>query len=309
MNRKNIITSLLVLAVILCSTMSFSCGKDKQITPEKPDENESGTEKAAIRIVSYNLLFEKQTPTEENRKWSNRLKVVKKMFQDYSFDIVGTQEILTWQVNDLTASGDYGRIGKDLWGQDETNNENAAIFYRKSTMEVLRSGDFWFSLTPEKAGSYSWEATYPRKCTWGEFKDKKTGKTFFVFNSHLHADATFSQSRLESAKLLLKKSKEIAKNQPVIFTGDFNSDPASAPVQAILNDKTMQDAYQIAKKRTGPVGTFHGFNTQATPTARIDYVFVNDKIAVAQYLVPDSELRTGNFGSDHLPVITDVQIN
>ena len=261
----------------------------------------------SIRVVSYNLLFEKSVPNVESEKWVNRKINVERLFTACNFDIIGSQEALTYQVDDLlSALDDYGKLGVDLWGSDSSSNENEALFYRKSRFDVLDHGDFWYSITPDKAGSYSWDATYPRKCTWGKFKEKVTGKVFYVFNSQFHVDA--SQSRIESAKLLLEKVKSVAGDYPVICTGDLNSDSSSEAVQILLNDGTLSDSRAIATSISGCYGTYHGFDLSKTPTARIDYVLVTKDISVGPYRVIDEELSTGQFGSDHLPVVVDVKL-
>lgn len=258
-----------------------------------------------IRIVSYNLLFEKSLPKQEEQRWSRRVNEVKRLFTKCNFDIIGTQEALTFQVNQIIQFNDFGRLGGDLptGGSDIPTYENEALFYRKSRFDVLDSGNIWFSLTPDKPGSYGWDATYARMCTWGKFKEKTTGKIFYVFNSHFHVEAT--KSRLESAKIVLTKAKEVAGEYPVFCTGDLNATIDSDALQTLLGDGTLSDSWEIAATKSGPLGTYHGFNTTATPTNRIDYVLVSDKIEVKSYQVIDEELKTGAFGSDHLPVVVD----
>lgn len=262
----------------------------------------------SIRIASYNLLFEKTVPAVNSQKWVSRRVQVERLFRACHLDIVGTQEALTRQVNDLlSALPDYARLGTDLWGSFSAGNENEALFYNRQRLSVLESGEFWYSTTPDKAGSYSWGATYPRMCIWGKFREKSTGKVFFVFNSHFHVD--FPQSRLESAKLLLSYAlKQVSDGYPVICTGDFNSDDRSPALQVLLDSGCLFDARKLSTFRSGTSGTYHGFDLTKEPWAELDHVFVSKGISVGPYYVVDEELRTGQFGSDHLPVITDVKL-
>jgi len=261
-----------------------------------------------IRVVSYNLLFEKSTPSNTTQQWSNRIKVVKDYFRNGSFDIIGTQEAVTFQVNQIiNEMEDYGKIGVSL---NEPNgddlSENAAIFYKKSRFEIIESGNFWFSLTPDRS-SYAWDATYPRMCTWGKFREKSTEKEFYVFNAHFWV-SSFVQAPIEAAKILLTRVKEVADNYPVICTGDFNHIVSSEPMQILLRESFLHDSRQLAQERIGPVGTYHGFNAEATPATRIDYVLTNDQASPMIYRVLDQELNTRKFGSDHLPVVVDIKI-
>lgn len=261
-----------------------------------------------IRIVSYNLLFEKKEPVLAAQQWKSRVEVVKSMFHKNTFDIIGTQEALTFQVNDLLKTGEYGRVGGDLGtgGSDYPYAENEALFYRKSRFEVLESGNIWFSLTPDRPGTFAWDAKYPRMCTWGKFKEKRTGKVFYVFNSHFHLESPVS--RLESARIVLAKVEEVAANYPVFCTGDFNSERNSESLQTLLNDGILHDSRHRAKQVFGAEGTYHGFNTKRIPDARIDFILTSDRIKVLRYGVLDEELTTGKFGSDHLPVVVDAII-
>lgn len=262
----------------------------------------------SLRIASYNLLFEKTVPLVNSQKWAARRVQVERLFRACHLDVVGTQEALTRQVNDLLAAlPDYARLGTDLWGVFSAGNENEALFYNRKRLKVLESGEFWYSTAPDKAGSYSWGATYPRMCIWGKFQEKSTGKIFFVFNSHFHVD--FPQSRLESAKLLLSKVvSRLSEGYPVICTGDFNSDDRSAALQTLLKSGYLFDTKALAASHSGCTGTYHGFDLSKMPSVVLDHIFVTKGVTVGAYRVVDEELQTGKFGSDHLPVITDVKL-
>lgn len=77
---------------------------------------------------------------------------------------------------------------------------------------MLKHGDFWYSETPD-IPSYGWGARCRRICTWGYFKDLRTGKKFYVFNSHTDHEAT--EARRQSSFMLLEQVRKIAKvDQP-----------------------------------------------------------------------------------------------
>lgn len=101
------------------------------------------------------------------------------MIRFHHADIVGLQEALLRQLNDLTEllSG-YSWIGV---GRDDgkSKGEFSAILFRNDRFKVLRNSTFWLSDTPEFP-SMGWDAAYPRVVTWAELKDKGTGKEFFI---------------------------------------------------------------------------------------------------------------------------------
>ena len=123
-----------------------------------------------------------------------------------------------------------------------------------------------------------WESAVhflPVLCAMGW--ENKTGKKFYVFNTHF--DHLGKVARRESAKLVLKKIKEIAGKSPVILTGDFNATPEDEPIKIILNpedgDKLI-DAEKISKNgHYGPYGTFNAFKSEQIGK-HIDYIFVSD---------------------------------
>ena len=167
----------------------------------------------------------------------------------------------------------------------------------------MDGGTYWLSETPEKC-SFGWDAVCRRICSWVKLKEGSTGRIFFVFNTHF--DHKGKKAREESARLILQKIREIAGNdQPVVLCGDFNLDPASAPI--IMLQKELNDTYQASKQPPyGSVATYHGFTYDNQPGKRIDYVFVNKKVKVLRYgVVTDS--RDRSFFSDHLPVLVTLQ--
>ena len=106
-----------------------------------------------LNVATYNLRMD--TPSDNLDAWEHRKENVNGLIRFHDFDIVGTQEGFHHQLLDITAAGDYAYVGV---GRDDGINEgeHSAIVYKKDRFEVLNSGDFWFSETPETP-SYGWE--------------------------------------------------------------------------------------------------------------------------------------------------------
>ena len=75
-------------------------------------------------------------------------------------------------------------------------------------VELLESGDFWLSETPEVRGSKSWGASLPRVATWAAFAVRGHEGRFAVVNAHL--DHLSERARFESAKLLATRANALA---------------------------------------------------------------------------------------------------
>lgn len=257
---------------------------------------------ALLHVASYNIRY--NTANDGVNAWPNRKEMVKSLIQYHEFDLFGVQEALRGQLNDLTEMKEFAFIGK---GRDDgkEGGEHSAIFYKKDRFQVLESGDFWLSETPDKP-SLGWDATCcNRICSWAKFKDQLTGKEFYFFN--VHFDHQGVEARRESGKLMVQKMKEIAKNATTICVGDLNSTPETEQLQTIQT--LLQDSYQVTKMPPyGPIGTANGFKLDAPLKNRIDYIFVSKGINVLKYAVL-SDSQEQRYPSDHLPVVIRAIIN
>ncbi|WP_430971729.1 endonuclease/exonuclease/phosphatase family protein [Sunxiuqinia rutila] len=275
--------------------LAFAACNGKQTTS---DTNQVETK---LIVASYNLRY--NTPNDGENAWPNRKEQVKGLIRYHEFDIFGTQEGLIGQLNDLLEMQEFAFTGV---GRDDGKQagEHSAIFYKKSRFELLDSGDFWLSETPEEP-SYGWEAKHRRICSWGEFKDKLTAKTFFVFNAHFDHQAVEAQR--QSGILVVEKMKEIAGDGTIIFMGDLNSTPETEQIQNISG--YLNDTYAVTQMPPyGPVGTFNSFKFDAPMNNRIDYVFVSEDVNVMSYgVLTDSYDQ--KYPSDHQPVVAKVVLD
>ncbi|RYY06962.1 MAG: endonuclease, partial [Sphingobacteriaceae bacterium] len=134
-----------------------------------------------------------------------------------------------------------------------------------------------------------WDAVLPRICSWGSFQEVKTGFKFYFFN--LHMDHIGVVARRKSAELVLEKIKEIAKNQPVILTGDFNVDQTSDSYAVIDNSGMLKDAYKLSPLKYANNGTFNDFNADNKTDSRIDHIFLSKNFKAERYGVLTDSYR------------------
>lgn len=254
-----------------------------------------------MRVATYNVRLD--IASDSLNAWNNRMPYLTDLIRFHDFDIFGTQEVLHHQVQDMLKSlPGYAHIGV---GRDDgkTGGEYSGIFYKKENYTLLKQGTFWLSETPDKPGK-GWDADYPRICTWGHFRNNTSGKTFFFFNTHF--DHRGEKARTESATLLLSKINEIATDQPVILTGDFNFDQNSPNYTLLRKPGTLQDAYEIAKVRFAPKGTFNAFSVAGTSDARIDHIFLSRHFQARRYGILTYLYGDGKLPSDHFPVMVEL---
>ena len=130
-----------------------------------------------FHVASYNIRYANPADEQRGNGWSQRCPVICNQIAYESFDLVGMQEVLKSQFDDLSnrLSRDYGCIGVGR-NDGKTSGEYAPIFYKKDRFILLDSGCFWLSETPDKP-SVGWDAKYPRICSWAQLQDRNTGNT------------------------------------------------------------------------------------------------------------------------------------
>lgn len=231
-------------------------------------------------VGTYNIRQHNSGDDKEGNVWTVRSKVIADQINFEDPDAFGTQECFKSQLDDLTARLDgYAHIGVAR-DDGKESGEYSAIFYKKDRLQLLRHGDFWLSETPDKPG-LGWDAACIRICSWGEFRQKDTGFRFHYFN--LHMDHVGVVARREAAKLAVKKIKEIAKDGPVVLTGDFNVDQTDEIYRIFTTSGVLKDSYECAEFRFAENGTFNSFKPWLKSDSRIDHVFVSPKFNVKRY--------------------------
>lgn len=260
----------------------------------------------AVRVMSFNIRYDE--PRDGVNAWANRKTKVADVIRFHKADLVGVQEALIGQLQDLEKSlPDFAWCGVGR-ADGKNDGEFSAILYRKSRFRLVETKTFWLSETPEKVGSKGWDANFPRIVTWAKFFDKQTKKTFFHFNTHF--DHIGKVARTQSSKLLIAKTREISGKYPFVVTGDFNAEE-STDVYKILTGKTESGRYKLLDARYlsrnghfGGTSTFSGFK-ELEPNRKIDYVFVKDGVDVYEHGVL-SDRWDGLWASDHLPVLAEI---
>ena len=256
---------------------------------------------AQLKVISYNIKYANEN--DGRNSWSQRKDHLAGQLKFYEPEIFGVQEALHSQLEFLKDElNEYEYFGK---GRDDgaQKGEFSAIFFKAERFELLEQGTFWLSATPEIPDK-GWDAAYPRVCTYGKFREKATGKEFWVFNTHF--DHVGKEARKKSAHLIHKKIEELNKNdEPVILMGDLNLEPETEEVK-FLSSK-YRDSKVTAEESFGPEGTFNAYDFNSPVTRRIDYIFTTNGIDVLKYGVL-SDSKDLKYPSDHLPVLVYLEL-
>lgn len=252
-------------------------------------------------VMTYNIRLNVKSDGEN--WWENRKDKVAALMNYYEADFIGAQEVqqeqLEYLLNTLPHYSSVG-VGRD---DGKTAGEYSCILYNNKKYKPVQQSTFWLSQTPDKV-SMGWNAVCNRVCTYGLFEHIKTKKKLWVINTHF--DHVGDTARIESAKLIIERIKELTakQNYPVVFTGDLNAQPTDEPVQYI--SKHLNNTRMIsAMAPYGPAATWNAFKFGEVPKGWIDHVFVSKSISVQKYAVL-TDSYDKKYPSDHFPVLVHI---
>lgn len=260
-----------------------------------------------LNVMSFNIRYD--NPEDSLNNWQYRKDAAAQTIKSQNIDIVGTQEVLVNQLNDLKSSlPEYNAIGV---GREDgvDKGEYSAILYKKDRFNEVKSGYFWLSETPEVAGSKGWDGACERIATWAILEDISSKKQFFFINTHL--DHVGQIARQEGVTLLLDRANSLSNGLPIVMTGDFNALPESDVIKHVTdasNPKHLIHSKDIAAEKSGTEWTYHGFGRVPMEKREfIDYIFVSKDIKVAKHSVLPEKLDDV-FISDHSVVVAQIEI-
>lgn len=245
--------------------------------------------------------------------WKRRAKLNTYVIGHHSPDLIGFQELQDGnrRFYDDRLQGYRRSLGPEY--ENRKPHSYNAIYWDPESLELLDSGGFWLSETPEKF-SCSWGARQVRSTNWARFRIKPNGAEFLHLNTHL--DHVSVAARRRSARLMVSWADARAGGElPVLITGDFNTEPRS-PVHRIFTEAGFEDLHVQAG--SPPARTFHRFGGESfvprrpEKEGRIDWILARgtvSKVAWAPHfchVVRDAEPPV--YPSDHYPVMAGVAL-
>ncbi|KIC90102.1 endonuclease/exonuclease/phosphatase family protein [Flavihumibacter sp. ZG627] len=254
----------------------------------------------SIIAGSFNLRYD--NPRDTGNLWQQRAPIAAALIRFHQFDIVGTQEGLRHQLDDLQNAlpqyAQYG-IGRD---DGKRKGEHSSILYRKDKFLVKDSGSFWLSDNPDGPG-FGWDAKHNRICSWLKLETIKGRKSFYVFNVHYDHQGVIA--RQQSSKLALEKISSIAGRSPVIFTGDFNGNHQSEWYLSLKESTLLEDALNHAPDPYLNNGSFNSFKDNNPSKDIIDHIFITSHFKVKRFGIL-TDTYHGKYPSDHYPILAEL---
>lgn len=311
---KNIVTCRLcsALGLLLALSFVFPDGGSVVFGETVPAElgfreRKSGT---SIRIVTANIRHPKTEDDEAGVGWEHRKDICRRVLTAQNADIICCQEARIPQIEYLL-EGMPGFVYFGMGNREPVIPSNP-ILYSTVRFEKTGSGVFWLSKTPGVKGSKSWGSAAPRYVNWISLREKKTGRSLVVWNTHF--DYLSREARENGARVMLGMCSKLPVDAPQLFTGDFNAYAGSRAID-MIKQGGWTDTYAEMHGSKDPGLTAHQFRgaafaaePQGAARKKIDFVFKRGALkTVASEVVRDS--IGGRYPSDHYFVSAEVEFS
>ena len=289
-------TLLIILLCLLVSAQSMS------------GQGRKGDEHTTVTLMSYNIKFASST---FQPSWEERRDMQVELIREYDPDIIGTQEGLKAQVDDLMRMlPEYVAVGEGRKGGDD--DEHMAIFFKRDKFRLREMQSFQLSETPDVIGSGP--EVNPRMVTWvrlamvnipeqneegpypGDYRGHwEDTREFYLFNTHYFNRRDQALARLNASRLIRDRIRQLERfgewtpERPVFLMGDFNCRPGSPPYTTL----------------TGPDGSGLLQDT-SEDHQEIDWILYKGPVNVVHYEEVDYH-EDGVYPSDHNPIYVEVE--
>lgn len=264
-----------------------------------------------FKVLTYNIRYENKSDGQDI--WQNRRETVVKTIAQA--DLVGLQEVVATQydyVVDNTKGWTWYGIGRS---DGIRGGEMAAVGWRNERFIAVEQGTFWLGENPFSIGKPAWDAALPRVASWIRLVDRQTmaddvPSTLLLINAHF--DHKGQMARTNSGSQIRKWVNNNRQNSHVVFLGDLNAKIDSAPLKQLIDPSAAESAPLVDARGLcpvtdpGPNSTWNGFSKIETGN-RIDHVLLqSDQLSVQGYQTLDPRTASGRFGSDHLPILVEL---
>jgi endonuclease/exonuclease/phosphatase family metal-dependent hydrolase len=255
-----------------------------------------------LTLITCNIRFD--NPDDGANSWAYRRNFLTQTLLAHTPSIIATQEGRFNQLTELNSSLPIHKI-IDHHRSWIAERMYPTLFMNNSLFEFLGSGDLWLSETPEIAGSFSFESSFPRLMTWSHLQIKDSTHRLFIVNTHL--DHVKQETRLKQTEVMINQiNKYWDQKSFLIIMGDFNDHPNS-PVRKIIENEYpfLTDSWKSFNSIEEC--SHHGFKGVEEHGSRIDWILTPKDLEVILCKL-DKSHQQGKFPSDHFPVVCKIKL-
>ncbi len=279
----------ITIIMVLAAALAGGCG------------SEGGT-KFELRVMTYNILVDLDNPDYDD--WTDRREGVADTIRRHDPDLIGLQEPIQGQVDDLLQMcPGYAAV------HHQAGFTDATILYRSSRFSAGKWNIYWLSPTPDEEYSLGFGNAMPRMVIRVVLRDEAAGRSFYFVNTHFDNTAP---SQDMSAPLFLERTEPLAEKLPVVITGDFNSNLNSSAYATLTNGADpssfkLQNSFDLAPEWS--------LDTNVDPPPdyetdrRIDHIFLAGGDFECGWWVVDITTYPPNdrYPSDHFAMAADLR--
>jgi endonuclease/exonuclease/phosphatase family metal-dependent hydrolase len=294
--RCILIARVVLIAILACWLglivwLAFTPGGSAPPAKEAPE---------LIRVVTWNIHCGQDDGLPwQQFDWPARKIALKAALDEIQPDILCVQEARPEQVAFLEAAlPGHRRVGG---GRDDgkSQGEHSAICFRKERFELLADRTFWLEEPidePRVGGAFD----VKRICTLARLRDRTTGQTIRVYNSHLYLT---EDQNFTAVRIILDQIAAGAPGDAILFTADFNAVPSAPSRRMFVEGNGFSDSAALAGKRVDlPTFQLYGIGTHC-----LDGILVSPRWRVRDHRILDVK-PNGVFPSDHFAVLADLAL-
>lgn len=259
----------------------------------------------SLQVMSFNVMYGSKTIEALAKRfrgsdtghgdlaWSVRIPEIRERIISYTPDLLGLQEMETdADVGAIVPLEQYTLVTYHL---GDFQYGDSALLFKTARYEQLKSGQVWLGPKPDLPMSLGFSPlAVIRYANWVLLREKSTGFTFIFVNTHFD---NAGKNKEPSASLFRERIASLAKEFPMVVTGDFNTKANTERYFRLTGAKDspplLKNVYALATSK--PV------DTTLRPDKLIDHILVGGpcKIAADQWLVDTRPLNNGKAMSDH----------
>ena len=297
--------ALVLLALTGCSQTPAETTAAPTTTTVPETTTEAGVDyskyASKVNVLCYNIYYK-----DVDRRAENIQDLILKndpdvlMLQEVSVDWI--PHIQTFMAENGYSYYGYGRYGGEMSADNlDSGDQFVPILWKTEKYDLVESGHFWLSSTPNEVKSAAWTdgtiSKYPRCVNWVILKDKQTGGEFLVLN--IHTDPESEQVRTLSCALTVEKLDQLRGGRPAVLGGDWNMGLTSSGY-GIVTETYLDIRFKAEDTMHG--GSFNAWGERADDNfAYGDHIFMSGDMVAEKFAVVN-DYYDGEHISDHCPL-------